>query len=191
MDFSNFRGYTPLERERWRLGNNVGNNIIYKSTESATTGKGTFIERTVMIYGVKINGEKLIHIGENCYIGPHVYLRGHITIGDMAWIGPFTQINGEGGCEIGKGVGIGNDCIILTCEHQQRDVNQPISFGELVRMPVVIHDGANIGVGSIILPGVVIEEGAQIGAGSVVTKESVVRKHEIWAGNPAHKVGKR
>ncbi|NMC13583.1 MAG: acyltransferase [Chloroflexi bacterium] len=132
-----------------------------------------------------------MHICNGSYIGPYVYMRGKIVIGSLSWIGPFTQINGEGGVEIGKAVGIGNSVIILTCEHDQQDINKPISFGDLIKSPVRIGNGSNIGVGSIILPGVSIGNGAQIGAGSVVTKNTVVKDFEIWAGNPARKIGQR
>lgn len=182
MDFTGFANYTDLEKDRWRL---------VEMREGDLIEPGTIIDATAKIYGIVIDGQQLINIGKNCYIGPQVYLRGHITIGDMSWLGPNCAINGEGGCVIGKGVGLGNSCIILTCEHQQSDINQPISFGELVKNSVIIEDGANIGVGSIILPGCHIGIGAQIGAGSVVTKNTVVLNHEIWAGNPAKCIGTR
>ncbi len=53
--------------------------------------------------------------------------------------------------------------------------------------PVVIKEGAFIGGHSIILKGVTIGKHAVIGAGSVVTKD--VPGNEIWAGNPARKIG--
>ncbi len=168
MDFGRFSRYS-------RLG--VG-------TSDCKRGRDAYVESTAMLHGDSIS------VGDGTYVGPYVYMRGHIEIGDMSWIGPFAQINGEGRVKIGRGVGIGNLVQILTCEHETSR-NEPISFGELVKKQVIIEDGANIGIGSIILPGVVIEEGAQIGAGSVVTKETVIQKHEMWAGNPAKKFGNR
>jgi acetyltransferase-like isoleucine patch superfamily enzyme len=53
--------------------------------------------------------------------------------------------------------------------------------------PVVIGDDVFIGAHAIILKGVVIGARAVIGAGAVVSKD--VPPGEVWAGNPARKVG--
>lgn len=53
--------------------------------------------------------------------------------------------------------------------------------------PVIVNDGARIGINATILPGVEIGEGAVIGAGSVVTKS--VPPGEVWAGVPAKRMG--
>lgn len=50
-----------------------------------------------------------------------------------------------------------------------------------------IEDYAFIGAGSYILKGVTIGKFAVIGAASVVTKD--IPADEIWAGNPAKKIG--
>jgi acetyltransferase-like isoleucine patch superfamily enzyme len=52
---------------------------------------------------------------------------------------------------------------------------------------VCIHDDVFIGAHSLILKGVEIGKGSVVGAGSVVTKN--VPSYEIWAGNPAKKIG--
>ena len=54
---------------------------------------------------------------------------------------------------------------------------------------VKIGNGVWIGNNAIILSGVTIQDGAVIGAGSVVTKD--VYSYEIFAGNPARKIGTR
>lgn len=52
---------------------------------------------------------------------------------------------------------------------------------------ITISDYAFIGAGSFVLKGVNIGEKAVVGAGSVVTKS--IPAGEIWAGNPAKKIG--
>jgi len=51
----------------------------------------------------------------------------------------------------------------------------------------MLEDYAFIGAGSYILKGVTVGKYSIIGAGSVVTKD--VPQGEIWAGNPAKKIG--
>lgn len=53
--------------------------------------------------------------------------------------------------------------------------------------PVSIGNNVFVGSNSMILKGVSIGDNAVVGAGSVVTKS--IGKCEIWAGNPAKKVG--
>ena len=62
--------------------------------------------------------------------------------------------------------------------------------GDHVRSrPVFIGDDVFIGVNAIILKGVTIGDRAIIGAGSVVAHS--VPADEIWAGNPARRIGRR
>lgn len=86
---------------------------------------------------------------------------------------------------IGKNVWITAGCQILC---HQRDlsyykIGQPVMDCPLKYAPVVIQDGAHIGIGSIIMPGVTIGEGAVIGAGSVVTKD--IPPYCVAVGVPA------
>lgn len=86
---------------------------------------------------------------------------------------------------IGKNVWITSGCQILC---HQRDlsyykIGQPVMDCPLKYAPVVIKDGAHIGIGSIIMPGVTIGEGAVIGAGSVVTKD--IPPYCVAVGAPA------
>ena len=75
--------------------------------------------------------------------------------------------------------------VMLLCH--QRDLNQykvgkPVMDCELVFKPIVIGDGAHIGIGSIIMPGVTIGQGAVIGAGSVVTRD--IPPYSVAVGSP-------
>ena len=54
--------------------------------------------------------------------------------------------------------------------------------------PVIIGEGAWVGVGAMILPGVKIGEYSVISAGSVVIKD--VESQKIVSGNPAKEIGK-
>ena len=86
---------------------------------------------------------------------------------------------------IGKNVWVTAGCQLLC---HQRDLSQyrvgvPVMDLPLTYAPIVIEDGAHIGIGSIIMPGVIIGKGAIIGAGAVVTKD--VPPYCVVVGVPA------
>lgn len=110
-----------------------------------------------------------MHIGKGSKITRSVIIDDSrpdlITIGENVWI--------TAGCQ-------------LLCH--QRDLNyyergKPVMDCPLKYAPIVIKDGAHIGIGSIIMPGVTIGEGAVIGAGAVVTKD--IPAYSVAVGSPA------
>jgi acetyltransferase-like isoleucine patch superfamily enzyme len=72
---------------------------------------------------------------------------------------------------------------ILTSQHTDAGRDVAIFNAPVELKPVVIEEGADIGVGAIILPGVTIGRGAQIGAGAVVTRD--VPAFAVAVGSPA------
>ena len=89
---------------------------------------------------------------------------------------------------IGKNVWVTAGCQLLC---HQRDLsyyekNKPVMECPLKYAPIVIKDGAHIGIGSIIMPGVTIGKGAVIGAGAVVTKD--IPDYCLAVGVPARVV---
>ncbi len=124
--------------------------------------------------------------GRHIYMGPGSVIQGKyegsLTIGDNVWIGPMAYIEGFD-VTIGNNVGIGSGVRIQSSKHSGIPVTTPANQTDLIIEPVVICDGADIGVNAVILPGVTIGEGAIIGAGAVVTKD--VPAFEVWAGVPA------
>lgn len=89
---------------------------------------------------------------------------------------------------IGRNVWVTAGCQLLC---HQRDLSfyergKPVMDCPLKYAPIVIKDGAHIGIGSIIMPGVTIGEGAVIGAGAVVTKD--VPDYCVAVGVPARVV---
>lgn len=110
-----------------------------------------------------------VHIGKGSKIARSVLIDDSrpdlITIGRNVWV--------TAGCQ-------------LLCH--QRDLSyyekgKPVMDLPLKYAPIVIKDGAHIGIGSIIMPGVTIGEGAVIGAGAVVTKD--VPDYCLAVGVPA------
>ena len=112
--------------------------------------------------------------------------QGEILIGDRVGISN-SAICASQMVMIENDVMIGAGCRIWDTDFHAADPDKRLAGERGSSKPVVIMQRAFIGGGSIILKGVIIGENAVIGAGSVVTKS--VPDGEIWAGNPAHRIG--
>lgn len=110
-----------------------------------------------------------------------------VELGNYSGIGIHARI---GDVKIGDYVMMGPDVCIFSHNHQNNDLNTPMSFqGFTATKPVVIENNVWIGARVIILPGVTIGEGSIIGANAVVTKD--VPSFAVVAGNPARIVRMR
>ncbi len=105
-----------------------------------------------------------------------------------------ARIDLTGSVEIGPWCMIGDSVQILTHDHLHK--GRDITMIEMQRRNGIVWKDKRIGKDvwihswSIILMQVTeVGDGAVIGAGSVLTKNP--GPHEIWAGNPAIKVGER
>ena len=140
--------------------------------QSESIGKNTNIWQFVVIL-------KNAVIGENCNINSHVFIENNVLIGNNVTIKSGVQIwDGvtlEDNVFIGPNVTFTNDLI-------PRSKQYPEIFQK-----TLIKRGASIGANATIIAGKKIGEFALIGAGAVVTKK--VGKNEVWAGNPAKKIG--
>lgn len=143
--------------------------------------------------GVLVFHPENVALGANVYVGHYSILKGYyknrLEIGDETWIGQQCFLHAAGGLHIGSKVGIGPGVKILTSQHEDAPRTQAIFEAPLALRPVVIEDGADLGVGAIVLPGVTIGRGAQIGAGAVVTRD--VPAYAIAAGSPARVLRER
>lgn len=127
-----------------------------------------------------------VSLGDGVYVGHNAILKGYhrnrLDVGEGTWIGQMCFFHSAGGIRIGRHVGIGPGVQILTSAHDLAGTG-PILHRPLRFSPVVIDDGADIGVGAILLPGVTIGAEAQIGAGAVVTRD--VPPGSVVGGVPA------
>jgi acetyltransferase-like isoleucine patch superfamily enzyme len=80
-------------------------------------------------------------------------------------------------------------CQLVDSDHgfdaRSEPMNRQAAHGGEIR----VERNVWIGAGAIILKAVHIGEGAIVGAGSVVTRS--IPGWEIWAGNPARRIGAR
>lgn len=110
-----------------------------------------------------------VHVGKGSKISRTVIIDDSrpdlITIGENVWV--------TAGCQM--------LCHQRDLKYYQRDL--PVMDCPLKYAPIVIKDGAHIGIGSIIMPGVAIGKGVVIGAGSVVTRD--IPDYSVAVGAPA------
>jgi len=117
-----------------------------------------------------------------------VYCSERLRLGYHSDINEFCCIDATGHVEIGDDVMTGVGVQILSIEHKISPLFTINRQGRVGKKTVIGND-VWIGGGAIITAGVHIGDHAVIGAGSVVTHD--VPEWEIWAGNPAKKLGTR
>jgi acetyltransferase-like isoleucine patch superfamily enzyme len=125
-----------------------------------------------------------IGIQSSIFMGSRFDCAGSLVIGDYSTINANCYLDSRGGLTIGDSVAIADETFIITAQH---DINSG-DFSAIF-LPVVINDYAFVGRRSLILPGCNIGKCAVLGAGSVLTKN--IPDNEVWAGNPAIKIGER
>jgi acetyltransferase-like isoleucine patch superfamily enzyme len=110
--------------------------------------------------------------------------------GKKGRIAPTVTVDLTGSVTVSEEVEIASGVWIFTHKHLwhgSRDLRRRMQ--KIEKKNLFIGRDVFIGVNAIILCVEHIGDGAIIGAGSVVTKD--VPAYEIWAGNPAVKIGER
>lgn len=169
--------------------------------------RGVTIEPGLIIRGglldVHIGRRAYVSIGRNCRVnsgfsgnavggfrrtGIWVANGGRLTIGHNVGISGSTIVCADE-VTIEDEVFIGGDCAIYDTDFHSIQPEKRLTRPDTTvkTAPIVIHKRVFVGAHSLILKGVTIGETAVIGAGSVVTKN--VPAGEIWAGNPAKRIG--
>lgn len=120
------------------------------------------------------------------------YRMAGVKIGKGSKIGATVDIDHSAPelITIGRNVWVTRGVMLLCHQRDlsQYEVGKPVMDCELVYKPIVIKDGAHIGIGAIIMPGVTVGEGAVIGAGSVVTRD--IPPYCVAVGAPARVIRK-
>lgn len=128
-----------------------------------------------------------IIIGDGTVIQPRAILEtgpgGHIELGNMNSVNPYTILYGHGGLITGEYVRIAAHTVVIPANHIYDDPNRPISRQGLTKLGIRIGRDVWIGSGCQILDGVEIGEGCVVAAGSVVN--SHVAPFSVVGGVPA------
>lgn len=120
----------------------------------------------------------------------HSSLHGEITIEEEVYINPTVFIDLSSKILIKKFTGISKNVVIYTHKHLWNHSNgRRKDIQKVIPVDLTIGQDVFIGEGAMILAVQKIGDGAVIGARSVLTKN--VGPYEVWAGNPAKKIGER
>lgn len=115
--------------------------------------------------------------------------RSGIRIGPRAYVNlGFVAVDGfhPGLVSIGEEASLAPG-VALVAEASPNNSFLARAYEVIRRAPVVIGDGAWLGVNAVVLPGVTVGRGAIVGAGAVVTRD--VPEFAIAAGVPARVIG--
>jgi carbonic anhydrase/acetyltransferase-like protein (isoleucine patch superfamily) len=130
-------------------------------------------------------------IDPSAFIAPNATLIGEVEIGAMSSIWFGAVLRGDGpGIKIGDNTSIQDGTVIHVSNRALgTTVGRNVTVGHLALLHACeIQDDAFIGMHSTVLDGVVVETGAMVAAGALVSPRKIVRKGELWAGNPAQKL---
>jgi putative colanic acid biosynthesis acetyltransferase WcaF len=110
---------------------------------------------------------------------------GKIALGRGVSIGNSCLLDGRGGIWIGRDVNVSSFTLLITGTH---DVGARDMFADSYA-PIHVGDRAWIATRCTVLGGVTVGEGAVVAAGAVVTRD--VEPFTIVAGVPARPIGER
>lgn len=140
------------------------------------------IQNTKKKYYANIVRKQCKECGENLYVGhlssvtSNTILKNHVNFNGM-------KIQGCGNIIIGSYFHSGEDCLIITQNHNYDNGNAIPYDKTYVLKNIIIEDFVWLGSRVTILPGVKIGEGAIIQGGAVVSSD--IPPYAIAGGNPA------
>jgi putative colanic acid biosynthesis acetyltransferase WcaF len=130
------------------------------------------------LFGAKVGDGVILKPGINVKYPWKLEIGEHSWIGENAWLDSLDNIRIGSNCCISQGV------YFCTGNHDWTDPE----FGLIVK-PIIVEDGAWVGVRATVLPGVTIASHSIVTAGAVIAKDT--KPCNIYSGNPAVAVKKR
>ncbi len=110
---------------------------------------------------------------------------GRFRVGTGCIIGPDVTVCLDAPVTLGSGVSIGPRAVLYTATHALGIASRRMELNVMAR-PIVIEDGAWVGMAALVLSGVRIGRGAVVASGAVVNED--VPDNVLVAGNPARVV---
>lgn len=130
-------------------------------------------------------------VESSAFIAPNATLIGDVEIGANAsiWFGVILRGDGPG-IRVGENSNLQDGTVVhVAARGLMCTVGNNVTVGHLALLHACeVQDESFIGMNATVLDGAVVESGAMVAAGAVVTPRKVVRRGELWAGNPAQKL---
>jgi acetyltransferase-like isoleucine patch superfamily enzyme len=187
-----------------KLGKRVhfGRDITIIQPDMVSIGDDCWIDDHVTLLAGKLN-EKARHIYRGNTVASKPIHEGEIIIGERTKIAPYVYIQGFGGVWLGNELAIANGTRIFSISHHHRDLTgeadpqivmkfsmkAPLEEQALIVKPIIIEDGAAVGLNCVVLPGAHIGKNGWLGALSLLKSE--VPADTIAGGIPARVLKKR
>jgi carbonic anhydrase/acetyltransferase-like protein (isoleucine patch superfamily) len=130
-------------------------------------------------------------VARSAFIAANATLVGDVEIGENAsiWFGVILRGDGPG-IRIGENSNLQDGTVVHIAQRGLMTVvGKNVTVGHMALLHACeVQDGAFIGMHSTVLDGAVVETEAMVAAGALVTPGKIVRRGELWAGNPAQKL---
>jgi carbonic anhydrase/acetyltransferase-like protein (isoleucine patch superfamily) len=130
-------------------------------------------------------------VARSAFIAANATLVGDVEIGENAsvWFGVILRGDGPG-IRVGENSNLQDGTVVhIAARGLTTVIGRNVSVGHMALLHACeVQDGAFIGMHSTVLDGAVVESEAMVAAGAVVTPGKIVRRGELWAGNPAQKL---
>jgi len=130
-------------------------------------------------------------VANSAFIAPNATLIGEVEIGANCSIWFGVVLRGDGpGIRIGENSNLQDGTVVhVAARGLTATVGRNVTVGHLALLHACeVQDDAFIGMNATVLDSAVVESGAMVAAGAVVTPRKIVRRGELWAGNPAQKL---
>ena len=164
--------------------------LINRPLGLKSIGSNSIVRRPRILWG-----RERIHIGDNCIVMPHSIMQAvveyegkrydsAIYIGDDVYIGRHVYLTAAQGIIISNGCVLSEHVYITDEHHGFNPLAGPIMKQTLeCKGPVVIGPNCFLGYRVAVMPGVTLEEWCIVGANSVVTRSFPA--YSMIAGSPA------
>jgi carbonic anhydrase/acetyltransferase-like protein (isoleucine patch superfamily) len=130
-------------------------------------------------------------VARSAFIAPNATLIGDVEVAANAsiWFGVILRGDGPG-IRIGENSNLQDGTVVHIAQRGlMTTVGRDVTVGHMALLHACeVQDGAFIGMHSTVLDGAVVEGEAMVAAGALVTPGKIVRRGELWAGNPARKL---
>ncbi len=137
-------------------------------------------------------------IDKSVFVAPNAIITGDTIIGKNSSVWFSCVIRGDvEKIRIGENTNIQDGTVVHVTRanhaaNKTGDKGAPVTIGNNVTIghSAIIHactiqDNAFVGMGAIVMDMAIVEEYGMLAAGAILTPRKVVKKGQLWAGNPA------